>query len=317
MSGWKSAHDRERLALEPVGRDLHRPECVLATAEGDVYVSDWRGGVTVIHADGRQQTWLGVTEDWDLRPNGIALAPDGSFLVANLGDAGGVWRLARDGRVTPVVTEVDGLEVPPANFVTVDRRGRTWVSVSTRERVRQRAWHGRHADGFVILLDDRGARVVADGLAYTNEVRLDPSGGWLYVVETFGRRLRRFPVFTDGSLGTPELVVGFGHGTFPDGFTFDEEGGIWITSLVSNRVLRLHEDRLETLVEDLNPDFVAAAEAAYASQTMTADHLGPIPGTRLQQVTSVAFGGPDRRTGFLGALHSTCIYRFRSPVAGI
>jgi hypothetical protein len=50
---------------------------------------------------------------------------------------------------------------------------------------------------------------------------------------------------------------------------------------------------------------------------MTRAHLGPIPGTQLQQLTSIAFGGPDLRTGYLGTLHNTCIYRFRSPVAGV
>jgi sugar lactone lactonase YvrE len=216
-----------------------------------------------------------------------------------------------------VVSEVDGIPVPPANFVTTDRLGRVWISVSTREVPRQRAWRPGHADGFVVLLDAGGPRIVADALGYTNEVKVDPSGQWLYVVETYGRRLLRFPLRADGSLGARETVVTFGHGSFPDGFAFDEGGGIWITSLVSNRLLRFHDDTLEILVEDLNPDFVEGAEAAFAAGTMNAGHLGPIPDTRLQQVTSIGFGGPDRRTGYLGSLHSSCLYRFPSPVAGV
>jgi sugar lactone lactonase YvrE len=49
---------------------------------------------------------------------------------------------------------------------------------------------------------------------------------------------------------------------------------------------------------------------------MTAEHLGPIPGTLLQQLTSVAFGGPDRQTVYLGSLHASCLYRFRAKVRG-
>ena len=49
---------------------------------------------------------------------------------------------------------------------------------------------------------------------------------------------------------------------------------------------------------------------------MGAEHLGPIRGTILQQLTSVAFGGADRRTVYLGGLHTDHVYRFRSDVAG-
>jgi sugar lactone lactonase YvrE len=48
------------------------------------------------------------------------------------------------------------------------------------------------SDGFIVRVDDAGARIVADGLGYTNEVQLDPSGERLYVNETFGRRLSRW-----------------------------------------------------------------------------------------------------------------------------
>ena len=304
--------------LEPIGQDLHRPECVIATPDGDCYVPDWRGGVTAIRPDGSQQTWLARPEGPALNPNGIVLIPTGDFLVANLADEGGVWCLARDGSVRPLLTEVDGRALPPANFVTIDARGRMWISVSTRKLPRQQAWNATEADGFVVLVDAHGARIVADGLQYTNEVRPDPSGTWLYVVETFGRRLSRFPLAADGSLGAREVVVTFGHGCFPDGFAFDEAGSIWITSLISNRLLRLRPDgTVDTILEDVNPTFVDEVERAYATGTMTGAHLGPIPDTRLQQLTSLAFGGPDRRTVYLGSLHGCCVYRFRADVGGV
>lgn len=306
-------------ALEPFGRDLQRPECVVIDATGEALVSDWRGGVAAIRPDGSQHGWL-ARAAFRLRPNGIALAPDGALLIAHLGDAGdagGVWRLGRDGTLTPWITEVEGTALPPTNFVTHDAAGRTWISVSTRHVPRQRAWTPDVADGFIVLADARGTRIVADGLHYTNEVRPDPSGDWLYVVETFGRRLVRFPLRLDSRLGPREVVVTLGHGCFPDGFAFDDEGGIWITSLVSNRLLRLRRDgRLETVLEDVNEQFVETVEQAFAAGTMSAEHLGPVPGRLLQQVTSIAFGGSDRRTAYLGSLHATCLYRFRSAVAG-
>ena len=303
--------------LVPLGTGLNRPECVVPTRAGDVFVPEWPGGVTVVRADGTTHTWRAGASSIDLRPNGIALTPDGAFLIANLGDDGGVWRLDRDGRLSPVVLEVDGVALPPANFVTLDRQGRTWISVSTRLSPRQQAWRDDVADGFVVVCDAAGPRIVADGLGYTNEVRPDPSGEWLYVVETFGRRVRRFPIRPDSALGPAETVLSLGHGCFPDGFAFDDEGGLWVTSLVSNRLIRLLGDRMETVLEDLNPDFVQAAEDAYTSRTMRAEHLGRIPGTEIQQLTSIAFGGPDRGTIYLGTLHGKSVYQCRVGVTGV
>lgn len=300
--------------LDPWGEGLHRPECVIADPGGGVFVSDWRGGVTRIGADGDHSSWLCQPGAFALKPNGFALDGDHGFLVAHLGeDTGGVWRLGRDGSVRPVLQQVDGIDVPPTNFVTRDAIGRLWVSVSTRQRPRQRAWRRDVADGFVVLVEDRSARIVADGLHYTNEVRVDPTGRWLYAIETFGRRLIRFPLRPDGHLGSAETVVTLGRGTFPDGFAFDERGAIWITSLVSNRLWRWSGDALDLVFEEVNEAFVAEAETAFGTGRMTAVHLGPIPGTRLQHVTSVAFAGPGGRKGFLGTLHGSCIYRFDVP----
>jgi sugar lactone lactonase YvrE len=302
--------------LEPWGRDLHRPECVIGTTTGTVFVSDWRGGITAVHQDGSQESWLDTTPPSLLRPNGFALAADGTFLIANLSEAGGVWRLDRAGGAAPVLTEVNGVSLPPANFVHLDGAGRAWISVSTRQRPRQLAWRQDVADGFVVLLDTRGARIVADGLHYTNEVRVAPQGDALYVVETFGRRVRRFPLGAGGSLGSPETVLTLPRGNFPDGLEFDRDGGLWVTSLISNRLFRWHDDRLDRIVEDANEAHVARVEHAFRSGTMDASHLGPIPATTLQHITSLTFAGRDGRTVYLGSLHGTCLYRFRSPVAG-
>jgi len=300
----------------PFGQALHRPECVLPTPSGDVFVPDWRGGVGVVRADGSTQYWLANSGKVDLKPNGIAFFPNGDFLIASLGEEGGVWRLDRSGNLTAVLTELDGSPLPPANFVYVDEEERIWITVSTRHRSRQRAWRRTVSDGFVVLLDRKGARVVADGLHYTNEARVDPSGHFLYVIETFGRRLLRYPI--EGSrLGKSEIAIQLDVGYMPDGFTFDEEGGIWITSLVSNQLLRADPDgHLQTVFAETNNDWVSEVETAYAQNRMAREHLGPIPNTRFQHLTSIGFGGPDRKTGYLGSLHANCLYRFTADVAG-
>jgi sugar lactone lactonase YvrE len=305
--------------LEFIGKDLVRPECVLCTRNGAVFVADGRGGVVRITPDGSQQAFLAT--DRPLMPNGIALQADGSFLLADLGTetgTGGIVRLARDGTTTDVLTQVDGVDLPPSNYVLADAKGRIWLTVSTRLSPRFLGYRASADDGFIVLLDDKGARIVADGLGYTNEVQIDPSGEWLYVNETFGRRLSRLRIGDDGSLGEPETVTEFGHGVFPDGLTFDADGGVWITSVVSNRVIRVVADGSQHVVlEDSDAGYLDEVEKAYADDAMGRQHVESVRSRVLRNISSLAFGGDDLKTVYVGNLLGDTLATFRSPIAGL
>ncbi len=312
-------------SLSSIGSALQRPECVLATRAGDLYTADWRGGVAHIRPDGSQVLYCGTLPDGlQARPNGIALLADGSFLFAQLGnDDGGVYRLQRNGQIAPWLLEVEGRTLPPTNFVLPDTAGRTWVTVSTRTQPRAAAYRADVADGFIVGVDARGAaRVVADGLGYTNEVALHPGGQWLYVNETFARRLSRFRLL-DGMqggcrLGPREAVTTFGPGTFPDGLAFDEDGNAWVVSIVSNRLIRVDADGMQTVwLEDADADHLAAVEAAYRAGTMGRPHLDGIQSRRLRNISSIAFAGPDRRTAVLGCLLGDSLVTMPMPAAGV
>jgi sugar lactone lactonase YvrE len=305
--------------VEFVGQDLVRPECVLATGAGDLYASDWRGGVALLRADGSQQLYAGrLPEGRSPRPNGVALRSNGGFLLAELGESsGGVFELRRDGSVRPFVLRADGIDLPPTNFVHEDGLGRVWITVSTRRTPRAAAYRADVADGFIVLCDARGARIVADGLGYTNEALPSPDGRYLYVNETFARRLTRFRIAADGALEGRETVAAFGAGTFPDGLAFDAEGAVWITSIVSNRVIRVAPDGSQQLMlEDSDPAHLAWVERAFQAGEMGRPHLDGIKSRRLKNVSSLAFGGPDLRTAYLGCLLGDALASFRSPVAG-
>ena len=311
---------RSLASLGFIGRDLVRPECVLATAGGDLYSADWRGGVAHVRPNGSQVLYAGRGPDGlALKPNGIALLRDGSFLVTHLGvDDGGVFRLQRDGRVEPWLQAVDGLDLPPTNFVVEDARGRFWVTVSTRLQPRSLGYRPNCNDGFIVRVDERGAVVVADGLGYTNEVAVHPSGDWLYVNETFARRLSRFALHADGSLGAKEVVTEFGPGTFPDGLAFDEEGHAWVVSIVSNRLIRVAPDGAQTLwLEDAQADHLAWVEAAFQAGEMDRPHLDGSPARVLRNISSIAFSGADRRCAVLGCLLGDQLALLRLPVAGV
>ncbi|MBK6004825.1 SMP-30/gluconolactonase/LRE family protein [Ramlibacter ginsenosidimutans] len=319
-SGGEGVPARRLDALRFVGSGLVRPECVLATASGDLYTADWRGGVAHTRPDGSQTLYAGAAPDGlALKPNGVALLRDGSFLVTHLGaEDGGVFRVQRNGQVEPWLQRVEGLDLPPTNFVVEDRQGRFWITVSTRLIPRALGYRRSCDDGFIVRVDARGATIVADGLGYTNEVAIDPSGNWLYVNETFGRRLSRYALRADGSLGPKQIVTEFGPGTFPDGLALDVEGHAWVVSIVSNRLIRVAPDgTTKVWLEDADAQHLAQVEAAFEAGTMGRPELDGIRSRCLRNISSIAFCGPDRRRAVLGCLLGDRLATLDMPAQGV
>jgi len=297
-----------------VGRDLRRPECVLTTARGRIFASDARGGVQVIEPDGTQRL-IGSTPG--LVPNGIALQRDGSFLIANLGEAGGVWRLEPNGDARPWLTSIDGVTLPRVNFVMQDELERVWICVSALETGDR--YPLDDATGFIALHEHGRTSIVADGLHYTNECRLSADRAFLYVNETFARRLSRFAIGEDGVLGRRETVATFmGTGDLPDGLTLDQAGAAWVICVGSNRVYRVGADgHVDVVIDDADPQHADRLEAAFAARTLTRPMLSAASGRRLSNVTSLAFGGADCRTAYLGCLAGDALATFRTEAAGL
>jgi hypothetical protein len=206
--------------------------------------------------------------------------------------------------------------LPPTNFVLRGVGEVIWITVSTRLTPRALGYRSSCNDGFIVRVDGRGARIVADGLGYTNEVA--EHGGYLYVNETFARRLSRFALRADGSLGPKEVVCTFGAGTFPDGLAFDEGGCAWIVSLVSNRLVRVAPDGAQTVwLEDAEDEHLAWVEAAYQANTMGREHLDRAANRQLKNISSIAFCGEDRRDALLGCLLGDALVRVRMPSPGV
>lgn len=300
--------------LSQTGSGLNRPECVLAAPDGALYTCDWTLGIARIVPDGT----TGPAVDADLigqgfRPNGIALTAEDEFLFANLGRGGGVWQVGRRGQPRPFATELDGGRVPHANFVLVDD-DRAWITISARTRNHQH-YTAEESSGQILLVHDGAVTVAAEGLNWTNELRVSPDRRHLFVNETFACRTTRYDIDPDGALSAPVHLT-FPPDTFPDGLAFDAEGGLWVTSVITNRLIRVAPDLTWSIVfEDLGPTGRDAV-AAYARGDLTFDHIGASRGARMANLSSLAFGGPDLRTLYLGGLGHTAVYVLPSPVAG-
>ena len=312
-----------------IGHGLSRVECAFAHQSGIVLAPDWSGdgGVSVIFSDGVVKRHLAINWpevsavlglDEPLRPNGICLMEEGDILCAHLGaERGGVFALHPDGTVSVVLSKVGGVPLPPSNFVTIDEQQRLWITVSTLEVPRAAAYRSDVADGFIVLLQDGAARIVADDLGYTNECMVHPDGKRLFVNETFARRLTRFDIGEDGSLSNRQTIVELGESIYPDGLTFDENGDAWLTLIVSNRVLRISGDgEVEIFLEDVDPDHLAWVDQAWRDHAMGRPHLDKAAGKLLSNVSNLAFGGPNLDQAVLGCLLGDRLATFAMPVRG-
>lgn len=319
-------------SIRRIGHGLQRPECILAEPDGTLWAADARGGVMRIAADGSQQL-ICQTPDahFDLSrssaksllegtlPNGLAFASNGDFLVSNFG-TDRLERMTRSGETTVLLDRIDGRAPGKVNFVLRDRRDRIWITVSTMINPWSAAINSTLADGSIILVDEKGARVVADGFHFTNEIRLDANEEWLYVAETTAKRVTRLRVRPDGSLTDREVFgpSNLGPGLI-DGIAFDAYGNLWATMIFADRLVAITpEGDLLELLDDGNAEATAQLEAVFATgQPVPFEVLLECGGSICNWMASVTFGGADLSTVYLGGLRSTEIPFFRSPVAGL
>ncbi|MDN4592191.1 gluconolactonase [Xenophilus aerolatus] len=327
LRGWQV----DRAAIRHVGRDLQRPECILAEKDGTVWAADARGGAMRIAPDGAQhlivpQAPVALDGDFEARyirsqgslPNGMTFLANGDLLIANWG-SDSVEVMTRDGRTRRLFDHIDSQPLGKANFPLRDRKGRLWLSVTTRMQPWTDSINARARDGYIALFDEQGRpRIVADGFEGTNEIRMDADEAWLYVVESNGRRISRLRVQDDGSLTDREVYGPSRLEGFPDGFAFDAYGNLWVTLVMTDKLIAITpEGDVLTLLDDSDREATKRLNAHFEARTLTPEIMAAAAGTLAPWMASLTFGGPDLRTVYIGSLRGTTLPSFRSPVAGL
>ncbi len=328
----------DRAQIKTIGRDLQRPECILAERDGTLWSADARGGVMRIAPDGSQR-FIGQRADARFEsaaaatsselehkyttgtlPNGLAFAANGDILISNFG-TDCLEVMTREGATRTLVDRIDGQPIGKVNFVLRDSKDRVWITVSTRLNPWTTAASSRVRDGFIAVLEGGRLRVVADGSHFTNEIRLDAHEEWLYIVETTGPHITRMRL-RERAQGVELIdreVFGPQHlGGFPDGIAFDSFGNLWCTLVMVDQLIALtpQGDKL-LLLDDGDPQASKTLLEHMAAGTVTADDMMKARGTLAPWMASVTFGGPDLRTVYIGSLMGTTIPYFTSPVAGL
>jgi gluconolactonase len=285
--------DGFRLAPEDFifrGKDLARPEAVMAFRDGSVLASDKRAAVTLLRPDGSQRSFGSGLQ----LANTFAPFNDG-LLVTDL-HRGALMQLGLDGQATAFCDSYEGQPIGSVNFLFAgEEPGVAWMSVSTRNSDYRAAISQPIPDGRIFRIDASGVRLAADGLFFPNAMQIDPLNGYFYVVETTAGRIARARLGTNGMPGRFETFGPdpFFEGAYPDGLALDCEGNVWITELARNALVIIdHDGTPHTIFED--PD-----------------------GKTLNKPTGLAFGGADLSTVYVGSLKMTALPVFRSPVPGM
>lgn len=330
-----SANPIDGFRVEPstlsfVGHDLQRPECILAEPDGSLWTADSRGGVVHIRPDGSQRLIVPADPNSPSQnagagslvsgtlPNGLALTRNGDILIANFG-ADRLELITRNGELRVLADQIDGQPIGKVNFVLRDSQDRLWLTISTRIGNWVQAMTPRIRDGYIALYDRGQIRIVADGLAFANEIRLDAREQWLYVAETTGRRVTRFRVAPDGGLSHRETFGPSDHAAFIDGIAFDSFGNLWGTHVMTDRVFAITPDGDLRIILDDDHDSARgrALIEAFHRDALTGEMLFACCGSIAPFFTSVTFGSPDLSTVYIGSLGASRIPAFRSPLPGL
>lgn len=301
-------------ALEPFGTGLKRPEDVVVSADGRVFVSH-QAQIAEVAPDGSFRAFgEGLGES-----NGINLLPDGRVVVTNYLVEGGVRTVDPDsGKVELLAEEVGGRRLSFTNYPVVDSRGSIWVSCSTRHEGWLQALALGADDGFIVRIDPDGkAAIVGEGLLFANGMAIDAAEAYLYCCQTAPGNVVRFPIAADRTLGAKEdygppmgdrredeYTEEAGMQAFADpatqrrwgltdGCGFDAEGNLWVTVVTSGRVCAITPERdVVTVIED--PD-----------------------GAAFSLPTNVSWGGPDLTDLYIGSIGTNHVWKATSPVPGM
>jgi sugar lactone lactonase YvrE len=322
----------DKSRIQYIGKDLQRPECILAERDGTLWSADARGGVVQLKPDGTQQL---VTQKRSgffseaaseasrylegTLPNGLAFAKNGDFLISNFG-TDCLEIMSRDGNSKVLADSIDGAPVGKVNFVLRDSKDRIWITVSTKIKNWMHALRTDLPDGYIARYESDTFRIVADGFRFTNEIRFDAKEEFLYIVETTGGCVSRMRVDEKGNLSGREIFgpTKLGKGAWPDGIAFDSYGNLWGTTVYSDKLFVLTpEGDFRLLLDEGDPQKVDALEQAFLNNKVTEDVLFATGQGIAPWMASVTFGGPDLGTIYIGSLKGKSIPYFRAPAPGL
>ncbi len=186
--------------------------------DGTLYAGGEAGQVYRINANG-EQTVMGSTDGFLL---GIALDGHGAIHACDI-KRQAVMRVAADGSVTERSRGTSERPMLVPNYPVFDRAGNLYVSDSGD-------YWDNTGTGCIYKIDPDDVTTVfhAGPFRFTNGIAIDPTGQWLYIVQSTASNVVRVPLDSNTSDAPAEVIYTLASGTVPDGIAFTADGRLLI-----------------------------------------------------------------------------------------
>lgn len=302
-----------------IGHDLNKPTSIIATQDNHLWVSDSRGGVTQISLETQAQTFIGEPLHSNDQISNMIFIDQQTMMITNIGRNCIETLNLPTGKRVLMFDSIDGVPIGKVNFLLTDSKKRIWLSVSTRKNNIIDAFNPDINDGYIALIENNKIRIIAEGFAFANEIRMDVTQRYLYVSETGKCRILRMPVHANGTLGEPEVYgpTHLGPANFPDGITFDSYGNLWGTIIGGDKIFVLTpEGDLKIIFDGGDPELIKIIDHAYQQRTLTLEMFTVGPNKIVPAMTSITFAGNDLKTAYIGC-YGTSLPYFQAPVSGL
>lgn len=208
------------------------PEDVAIDAEGRLYAGLDDGRIMRLQADGTRPEEFSHTHG---RPLGLVFDGTGNLIVADA--IKGLLAIARDGSVSVLTTEADGLRFACTNDLDVARDGTVYFTDASSKfpltdftaDILEHQGNGR-----LLAYDPKTktTRTLMKNLCFANGVAVSPDQTFLLVVETGAYRVHRFWL-SGPKQGQSEIFIDNLPG-FPDGISSNGKNKFWV-ALVTPR----------------------------------------------------------------------------------
>jgi sugar lactone lactonase YvrE len=216
---------------------------------------------------------------------GIALHADGGLVISGRNICH-----VKDGTTRVLFARDD---IAGFNDLFCDAAGRVYTGSMRSDPF---SVEGPRTPGEAYRIDAEGSAVELYGdISLTNGIGLSPDGTRLYHVDSVPRHIVMHTIDTSGRVSDRQVFAELARGLTPDGLAVDEEGGVWVAVVNGHGVQRFTPGGV--------PDVKIEVPASF--------------------VTSLCFGGPDRRDLYIVSADNTddearrgSVFHTRAPFAG-
>lgn len=160
------------------------------------------------------------------RSNGTYFDKKGN-LITCADDKGELWSISPRGKVTILMTDLEGNQLNGPNDVWLDSKGGIYMTDPYYQRD---YWTRKHSalDGEHVYYLPKGSKTpvkVIGDMRQPNGIVGTPDGKYLYVSDLGAQKTYRYTINKDATLSDKTLLFNVGS----DGMTLDEKGNIYIT----------------------------------------------------------------------------------------